>query len=51
MDHLPADGPVVVLDLFDFAAGLVLAGDAALQATLAMAAETGEHLDALQSRH
>jgi hypothetical protein len=42
---------MVVLRLFNLAAGLVLAGHAALQATLAMAAEAGQDLHAIQGRY
>jgi hypothetical protein len=47
MDHLTTDGPMVVLGLLEFAAGLVFAGDSSFQAALAMAAEAGQHFDAV----
>jgi hypothetical protein len=47
VDHLPAHGAMVILGLLDLAAGLILHDHAALQAT---AAETGQHLDAVQSQ-
>jgi hypothetical protein len=51
MDHLAADGAMVILRLLDLAAGLILQGHLARQATLTVATETGHHLDAVQSRH
>ena len=48
MDHLTTDGAMVILSLLDLAAGLILEGHAALQATVATAAETAQYLDAVQ---
>src|SRR5437867_6930525 len=42
---------MVILSLLDLAAGWILQCHAALQATLTAAAETGQHLDAVQSRY
>jgi len=50
VNHLTTDGTMIVLRLFDLAAGSILPGHAAFQATLTVAAETGEHLDPVQSR-
>ena len=41
---------MVILNLLDFAARLILPRHAAPQATLTAAAETGQHLNAVQSR-
>jgi hypothetical protein len=41
---------MVILSLLDLAAGWILQGHAALQATLTVTAETGHHLDTVQSR-
>jgi len=51
VNHLTTDGAMIVLNLFHPAASLVLADHPALQATLTAAAETGQHLDAVQSSH
>jgi hypothetical protein len=51
VDHLASNGPMVVLNFLDLAAGLVLAAHTAFEARLAMPAETGENLDTIQSRH
>src|SRR5260370_171049 len=48
LNHLAADGTMIVLRLFNFAAGLILLDHAALQATVTAAAETRQHLDAVQ---
>src|SRR5580698_10164583 len=42
---------MVILSLLDLAAGLILQGHTALQATVPATAETGQHLDAVQRRH
>jgi hypothetical protein len=45
MDQLASHPPMVVLRLFDFASGWLFAGDAAFQAAITTAAQTGQHLD------
>jgi len=51
VDPLTPHGAMVILSLLDLAAGWILQGHAALQATVTAAAETGQHLDAVQRRH
>src|SRR5204862_6133540 len=42
---------MIVLDLLDLAAGLILRGHPALQATITTTAEAGPHLGAIQGRY
>src|SRR5207247_10620647 len=51
VNHLASNGAVVILSLLDFATGLILQDHAALQATVAMTAETRQDFNAVQGRH
>jgi len=51
VDHLAANGAMVVLRLLDLTSRLIFPGHPPLQAILTRAAKAGEHFDAIQGRH